>query len=101
MKVQKMTTWLIEHDGDWYHRWSKFDWEKCEDGVWKFISPEHRVEVTERELLELDRFFEDVGEVLESLSLDNSLNPGLEKRFYETRANDNIVTRKQIGRAHV
>ena len=37
-----MTTWLIEHDGDWYHRWSKFDWEKCEDGVWKFISPEHR-----------------------------------------------------------
>ena len=42
MKVQKMTTWLIEHDGDWYHRWSKFDWEKCEDGVWKFISPEHR-----------------------------------------------------------
>lgn len=42
VKVQKMTTWLIEHDGDWYHRWSKFDWEKCEDGVWKFISPEHR-----------------------------------------------------------
>jgi len=37
-----MTTWLIEHEGDWYHRWSKFDWEMSRDGVWKFISPEHR-----------------------------------------------------------
>ena len=35
---------------------------------------------------QLDRFFEDVGEVLETLSLDNSLSPDLEKRFYETRA---------------
>ena len=42
VKVQKMTTWLIEHDGDWYHRWSKSDWEMSRDGVWKFISPEHR-----------------------------------------------------------
>ena len=41
-----------------------------------------RVLQTERELLELDRFFEDVGEVLETLSLDNSLSPDLEKRFY-------------------
>lgn len=55
----------------------------------------HSVEVTERELLELDRFFEDVGEVLESLSLDNSLSPDLEKRFYETRA---IVREKLDGR---
>ena len=42
MKVQTIMTWLIERDGDCYYRWRQLDREKCGDGVWKFISPEHR-----------------------------------------------------------